>query len=153
MNGLLLLHLLGVVVFVGNIVTAAFWKVRADIGKNPVAIHAAVKSVMAADYAFTLPGLLLIIVSGVLMASREHLPMHGMNWLTASLALFAVTGIIWLAVLIPLQRAMIHHSAEGIQRGTVTEAYARASRQWAVFGISATLLPLVILYLMVSKSF
>ncbi|MBO7746171.1 DUF2269 family protein [Paenibacillus sp. MWE-103] len=153
MNGLLLLHLLGVVVFVGNIVTAAFWKVRADIGKNPAAIHAATKSVMAADYAFTLPGLLLIIVSGVWMAAREHLPMHGLNWLTASLALFAVTGVIWLAVLIPLQRAMIRHSAESVERGRVTEGYARASRLWAAFGIAATLLPIVILYLMVSKNF
>ncbi|NBD27458.1 DUF2269 family protein [Paenibacillus glycinis] len=153
MNTLLLLHLIGVVVFVGNIVTAAFWKVRADIGKNPVAIHAAVKSVMLADYAFTLPGLILIVVSGMLMAKQAQWPMHGMNWLTVSLLLFAVTGLIWLAVLVPLQRAMIRHSAASVESGRVTEAYKRASLQWAVFGIAATLLPIVIMYLMVSKSF
>ena len=48
----LLLHLAGVVLFVGNIVTAAFWKIRADLHKNPVVIHSAVKNVMLADFVF-----------------------------------------------------------------------------------------------------
>lgn len=54
MNIWLTLHLIGVVLFVGNIVTAAFWKVRADLSKNPVVIHSTVKNVMLADYVFTL---------------------------------------------------------------------------------------------------
>jgi uncharacterized membrane protein len=54
MNVWLTLHLIGVVIFVGNIVTAAFWKVRADLLKNPSIIHSTVKNVMLSDYVFTL---------------------------------------------------------------------------------------------------
>ncbi|WP_199621951.1 DUF2269 family protein [Paenibacillus alkalitolerans] len=153
MNLWITLHLIGVVLFVGNIVTAAFWKVRADLTKNPVEIHSAVKNVMFADYVFTIPGLALIIVSGSVMAARAGFSLSGLNWLTLSLILLAVTGIIWAAVLIPLQRRMIWYSAECIEIGSISMSYRDASRSWAIFGIAATLLPLVILYLMVMKGF
>jgi uncharacterized membrane protein len=145
MNLWLTLHLFGVVLFVGNIITAAYWKVRADLLKNPVIIHSTVKNVMLADYMFTLPGLVLISVSGIVMAGRAEMPMSGLNWLTLSLILLAVTGIIWLAILIPLQRRMILHSAQCLESGHISKAYHQASRYWAIFGIIATLLPIVIL--------
>jgi len=149
----LTLHLIGVVLFAGNIITAAFWKVRADAQKNPAVIHSTAQNVMLADYVFTLPGLLLIIASGIAMTASRQIPLAGLNWLTVSLILLAVTGIIWLAVLLPLQRRMIRHSAACLQTGSITEEYRQASRYWAIFGTAATLLPIAILYLMISKNF
>lgn len=149
----LTLHLIGVILLVGNISTAAFWKVRADLSKDPKVILSTVKNVMLADYVFTIPGLVLIIVSGIVMAVQENLPMSGLNWLTLSLVLFAFTGIIWSVILIPLQRGMIRHITQCLASGIISKAYQQASRNWAVFGIASTLLPIVILYLMVSKAF
>ncbi|CAG7626466.1 DUF2269 family protein [Paenibacillus allorhizosphaerae] len=148
----LFLHVLGVILFVGNIMTAAFWKVRADIGGNAEVIHSAAKNVMLADYCFTLPGLLLIIVSGNVMAVQAGHSFSGFNWLTSSLFLFAITGIIWLAVLIPLQRRMIRYSREALGTGAISADYKRASKSWAIYGTAATLLPIIILYLMISQS-
>ncbi|HEX7058205.1 MAG TPA: DUF2269 family protein [Bacilli bacterium] len=153
MNVWLFLHLAGVVLFAGNIVTAAFWKVRADLRKNPAVIHHTVKNVMLADFVFTLPGLILIVISGIVMAIRAGVSMHGFNWLTLSLVLLAITGVVWLTILIPLQQAMIRHSAAFIKSGSLPDAYIKASRLWAVFGMIATLLPAVILYLMIAKNF
>lgn len=153
MNIWLTLHVIGVVIFVGNIVTAAFWKVRADASNNAALIHHGVKNVMLADFVFTLPGLALVIVSGIVMAVRADLPMSGFNWLTLSLILFSITGIIWLALLLPLQRAMIRHIAACLDSGMISQAYKKASRNWAIFGIAATFIPIVILYLMVSRNF
>jgi len=153
MNVWLFLHLAGAVLLIGNIITAAFWKIRADLRKNPVVIHHTAKTVMFADLVFTLPGLLLLIISGIVMAVRANLLAHGFNWLTLSLVLFAIAGVVWLAVLIPLQRAMIRHSAACIESGNISKAYVRAARLWDVFGIIATLLPVIIFYLMISKSF
>lgn len=149
----LTVHLIGVVLMVGNIITAAFWKIRADLTKNTVEIHSAVKNVLLADYIFTIPGLLLIIVSGSIMAARSGMPMSGFNWLMLSLILLVVTGIIWAGILIPLQLKMIQYSAECIENGTISKAYQDASRSWAVCGIIATLMPLVTLYLMITKGF
>lgn len=149
----LTLHLIGVVLFLGNIITATFWKIRADLTKDSVVIHSAVKNVLLADYIFTIPGLALIIVSGSIMAARAGMPMAGFNWLMLSLILLAITGIIWSVILIPMQFKMIRYSAECIESGTISKAYHDSSRSWAVFGIAATLLPFVILYLMVTKVF
>ncbi|MFC5471110.1 DUF2269 family protein [Cohnella suwonensis] len=153
MNVWLTLHVIGVVLFLGNIVTAAFWKIRADATKDAAVVHQAVKNVMLADYVFTLPGLVLLIASGNAMAVKADLPMSGLNWLTASLVLFAITGVIWIAFLLPLQRAMIRHSAASLASGTLSQAYKNASRNWAIFGIAATLIPIVILYFMISQDF
>lgn len=153
MNVLLFLHIFGVVIFLGNIVTAAFWKVRADIKRDPEFIHNTVKNVMLADFIFTLPGLILIIVSGILMAVQSGYSMDTFNWLTLSLFLFVLTGILWLAILVPIQRSMIRHSARSIDDGIISNEYRTVSRYWAIVGIAATLLPVVILYLMVTKAF
>ncbi|RIX51670.1 DUF2269 family protein [Paenibacillus nanensis] len=153
MNGWLLVHLVGVLLAVGNIVTAAFWKIRADQSGNPAVINAAARNVMLADYAFTIPGLVLIVVSGSIMAERAGMSLSGLNWLTLSLVLFAITGIIWGAALIPLQRRMIRISEECMAEGTISKSYREASRSWAICGTIATLLPIVILYLMVMKGF
>lgn len=153
MNLWLTLHLIGVVLFIGNIITAAFWKVRADSLKNPILIHNTVKNIMLADYFFTIPGIIFIIISGIVMAEQAAMPMSGLNWLTLSLILFAVTGIIWLTILIPLQRKMILYSSQCIECGSITKAYEHTSRYWNIFGTASTLLPVVILYLMIYKGF
>lgn len=153
MNIWLTLHLVGVLLAVGNIVTAAFWKVRADLSGNPAVIHYGARNVMLADYVFTIPGLILIVVSGGIMAEQAGFPLSGFNWLTLSLLLFAITGVIWGIILIPLQRKMIQISAECLTEGKVSKAYRDASRTWAIYGTIATLLPITILYLMVMKGF
>lgn len=153
MSVLLFLHILGAFLFLGNIATAAFWKGRADASGNPAVIHFASKNVMIADYAFTLPGLALLTVSGILMAIHSGALQSGFNWLALSLILFAATGLIWLGLLIPLQRKLIRHSKEAVDTGVVPAAYRKATSQWNAYGIVATLMPLVILYLMISRSF
>lgn len=61
MNIWLLLHVIGVVMAVGNMVTAAVWKTLADKTRQLTVIYYAAKTVMLMDYVFTLPGILLII--------------------------------------------------------------------------------------------
>ncbi|WP_141432080.1 DUF2269 family protein [Bacillus sp. 03113] len=149
----LILHLLGVVLFLGNIITAAFWKVRADLKGDLAVIHSSAKNVMLADYFFTIPGLVLIIVTGNLMAVKAGFPMSGFNWITVSQTLFILSGLIWGALLIPLQRSMIRHSAKAIETGVLPKAYKKASLYWAIFGTVATLLPVFVLYMMIYKPY
>lgn len=152
MNIWLFVHVLGAILFVGNIVTAAFWKIRADFSGNPDVVYHGVRNVMLADYVFTLPGLIMIIVSGNVMAVQAGYSMSVFSWLTLSQFLFALTGVVWVLVLIPLQRKMIRLGREAVQTGTVPESYRRVSLYWAVFGTAATVLPVLILYLMVFKN-
>ena len=62
---LLFLHILGAVIFLGILSLPPFWKIRADIKRDPRVIHHTGKTFMLADFIhLTLPGLILIIVSG-----------------------------------------------------------------------------------------
>jgi len=54
------LHLLGVILFLGNIIIAGWWKAMADRTKNPVIIAFAQRQVSLTDWFFTFGGSLLL---------------------------------------------------------------------------------------------
>ena len=148
---LLFLHILAAIVFVGNIITAAFWKVRADRSGNLETIAITTRSLLQADYAFTVPGIVVMLVTGIGMVGLTDWARFQEPWLGSSFVLLIITGIIWLAVLLPQQRRMVRFSREGADAGTLGPEYGKASRTWAMFGGIATLLPVLILFLMVLK--
>ncbi|UFJ40788.1 DUF2269 domain-containing protein [Brevibacillus humidisoli] len=145
------LHVLGAILFIGNIATAAFWKIRAERGNDLGHLHRTVRNVMLADFIFTLPGILLVLGSGVFLTLQLGYSLTEVNWLTISLGLFAITGLIWVAILLPSQSAMVRHSREAIDSGQLGPEYRRASRTWDLFGTAATILPLIILYFMTTR--
>jgi uncharacterized membrane protein len=149
---LLFLHVLGAVLFLGNISTGAFWKIRAHYGKRDLQnIHLTVKNIMVADYVFTVPGILLLLIPGYLMAFRLGYSLLAWNWVSVSLLLFSISGIMWLFLLIPLQRKMIRFSEESLRLGEQTEAYRNVSKKWDIYGSIATIVPIITLVLMVWK--
>ncbi|SHF15089.1 Uncharacterized membrane protein [Seinonella peptonophila] len=151
MTGWLLIHLVGVVLSIGNFIVTAFWKIRADRQKDPHVVLHSVKNVMLADYIFTLPGIIFILISGLAMAIKAGMPMSGFNWFTLSLILFGLTGILWLFILIPVQRKMIKHASKSVENGQLGTEYKKSSLHWAIAGSIATILPIVIMYFMIMK--
>jgi uncharacterized membrane protein len=73
------IHILGVVLFVGNIIVTALWKTRADQSRDLATLAFAQRTVARADWAFTLPGVLLILIGGYGMALQGGLPLHGLR--------------------------------------------------------------------------
>jgi uncharacterized membrane protein len=70
-------------------------------------------------------------------------------WIQWSYVLLSFSGLIWIGVLVPIQlkqRALLRKST------TLGEDYWRLSRIWQISGAIATLLPLPIVYLMVTKA-
>ncbi|GGA07122.1 hypothetical protein GCM10008018_61190 [Paenibacillus marchantiophytorum] len=78
------------------------------------------KNIMLADYIFTVPGIVLLLIPGHLMAAKQGYSLAEWNWVTASLLLFSLSGILWLAFLLPLQRKMILYSEESLRLGQQT---------------------------------
>ena len=148
---LLAIHILAAVIFMGNLITAAFWKTRADRSGNLETIALTTRAVLQADYVFTGPGIVLLLVTGIWMAGLTDFARFQEPWLGSSLVLLIVTAIIWAAVLLPLQIRLARLAREGAVSGALDPSYRRASRRWAMFGGIATLLPIVILFLMVLK--
>lgn len=149
MRILVALHVLGAVLFVGNIITAAFWKLMAEREGNPQVIASAAKRVMAADYWFTIPGIVLLLSSGHVLMAQGGYSLLSFSWISLAYGMFILSGVLWMVVLLPAQRAMIRHS----QNGQLGAEYNKASNTWNLWGTVATVLPLVTLYLMVVKPF
>ena len=144
------LHLLGVTLFLGNIIVTAVWKSLADHTRAPTVVAYAQRLVGITDVAFTAVGAALIAVTGPLMASHYGSVLD-MTWLAWGYGLFIASGALWVLVLIPIQIKQARLARSFRHQPEVPAQYWRLARLWAVFGTIATLLPLANLYLMVFK--
>jgi uncharacterized membrane protein len=144
-------HVLAVAVFLGNIITGVFWKRHADRLATLAARAQAIDGLIGSDRRFTTPGVFVIIITGVWMALVAHLPLLGTKWIAWSLALFAVSGVAFMAFIVPLQRKLLANVRAGIEGDWDEAGYLRLSRRWDLWGAIATLAPLGALLLMVLK--
>ena len=147
----LLLHIVGVILFLGNIIVTAVWKVLADRTKSPPVVAFAQRLVTTTDIAFTATGVVLIIVSGQVMAEDYGGVFGGPAWLTIGWSLFIASGAIWLGALVPIQVMQARLARGFASEPVVPQRYWRLSALWSVFGALATILPLAALYFMVFK--
>ncbi|HLT54755.1 MAG TPA: DUF2269 family protein [Bacillota bacterium] len=149
MKPLIFIHTISAILFIGNIMTAAFWKMKAEFTKDETHVHKTVKNIMLADYIFTIPSTIGLLGSGFLLAFQSNYSLQEINWLTVSIGLFILTGVIWLSLLLPLQRKMMKYSGTPFN----DKKYWKISRTWDVIGTISVLLPVIILYLMIAKPF
>ena len=152
MQILLAIHILSAVVFAGNIITSAFWKVRADRSGSTEAMANASRSLLMADMVFTGPGLVGLLVTGIWMVQLTGWERFQEPWLSISLVLLVVTAIIWAGGLLPLEFRMVRLARLQSNNITSDPAYRRSSKIWTKMGGVATLIHLIILFLMVLKT-
>src|SRR5690606_24672891 len=139
------LHIVGVVLFLGNITTGIFWKLQADIGGNARAIAQAIEGILQADRWFTQPGATLILVTGLALTWVGGYPFSTF-WIWGGLGLFVASAVIFKLAVEPAQRRML-----AAIRNDDRETYQAESRRWMWSGTIATLAPYLALVLMVTK--
>jgi uncharacterized membrane protein len=149
-DGWVVVHVVGVVLFLGNIVVTAVWKMLADRTRAPAVVAYAQRLVTVTDIVFTAPGAALIAISGPILADDLG-GIGGPGWLTLGFGLFIASGLIWAGALIPIQVAQARLARTFRNEEAVPPGYWRLATLWAVFGTIATLLPLANLYLMIVK--
>lgn len=145
------LHLLGVVIFLGNIIVTGWWKTMADRTRNPVIIAFAQRQVTLTDWFFTVGGVMLVLAGGMGNVLLHHIDFLHIYWLEWGVWLFVASGVIWATILIPVQIAQDRMARKFADGGEIPARYWQLSRVWIVFGVLATLLPMVNLYWMVFK--
>jgi uncharacterized membrane protein len=145
------LHVIGVVLFLGNIITGIFWKVHADLGGDLRARAQALDGIIKSDRVFTVPGVLLIIVTGVALALVGNLPILGTPWILWSIVLFGIAGAVFGIKVGPLQKKLLSNVRAGLAGSWNENHYQALSRSWRAWGMVATAAPLLALVLMVLK--
>lgn len=143
------LHVLGAVLFVGNILVTAVWKSLADRTRNAAVIGFSQRLVTITDIVFTATGAVLLAGTGSVLAARLG-GFHD-NWLLWGVALFAGAGITWLFVLVPVQTTQARLARGFAHGGEIPPRYWKLARIWMVAGCVASLLPLAALAVMVAK--
>jgi len=147
-----LVHIIAVVMFLGNITTGLFWKAHADRSGDPRIIAHTLHGIIRSDRWFTNPGVILIVITGLGAAGVGRLPILRTEWILWSLILFTISGIAFMARVAPLQRRMLEVARAASDPKTLDWAlYHRLSRRWELWGAVALLTPVIALFLMVFK--
>jgi uncharacterized membrane protein len=146
------LHIIGVILFLGNITTGVFWKAHADRTRDPRVIAHVLDGIIRSDRLFTIPGVVIILVTGLAAALSAGIPLLRTAWTGGGIALFIFAGIAFMSRVAPRQRQMLALARSTTDPGTFDwPAYDKLSRSWAIWGAAALFAPLLAAGLMVYK--
>ena len=140
-------HIVGVVLLIGNVTVTAFWKTVADRAGDPRLVAFAQRLVTYTDWFFTLGGVVLVIVGGYGAAYVIGLDPFRVSWLVEGQLLFLASGVIWLGLLVPVQARQAREFSRG---APVPRSYWRLGQWWLAWGIGATVPPVAATYVMVA---
>ncbi len=149
---LLTVHLVGMVLLVGNVYSWWFLLFRARRSADPLtSLKEANETILHSGKVFIWPGGGLITSSGIIMASMAELSVDT-TWLWVKVGLFVATCVIWQGVLLRATRGMIGSLTQALESGAseVPESYRDLNRRWHVMGILnyAILAALIVLSVM-----
>ena len=140
-----LIHVAGVVLFLGNITVGVFWKRASDRSGNASIMAFTIDAIIAADRLFTIPGIVLLLIGGLGAAFVGGIPILGTGWLLWGIIAFILSGVAF-GPLSGTQRKL----SVAAHAGDLTE-YERLSKSWDLWGFIALALPIVAFVLMILK--
>lgn len=146
------LHILAVLLFLGNIFTGLFWKGHADRSRNPELIAHTFEGIIRSDRLITIPSVVAILVASIIAAIVGRLPILGTGWIFWSIVLFILSGLAFCLRVAPLQvRPAELARASGPKGKFDCARYHALSREWDLWGLFALLTPVAAVILMVLK--
>lgn len=147
-----LIHILGVILFLGNIITGLFWMHYAVQTKNLTIIAHTMKGIITADNYFTTPGVIIVTAAGIMAAIIGHFPILGTGWIIWSIILFSISGIAFMAKVAPLQRKIYALTSKRESDEIFDwEQFQKLYRAWDIWGAIALVSPLAAAVMMVLK--
>jgi uncharacterized membrane protein len=142
-------HVVAVILFMGNIITGLFWKVHADGTLDREILAHTMRGLIRADRWFTIPGVIAITAAGILAAIQAGPPLLRTGWILWSIVAFTLSGLAFAWKVAPLQKELLALTEGSGELDWAT--YRSKSRQWEWWGLFATLMPLAAVVLMVWK--
>lgn len=143
------LHVMFSTVLFGTGIGSAFYLLLASVRREPVALAAATRHVVIADWLFTAPTVVLQPMTGYALAHAAGLPL-ATPWLMWAGVLYAVAIACWLPVVF-IQIRLREYAARAVHCGTLERGYWRLFKAWVVLGIIALICFVTIFHLMVHQ--
>ena len=148
---LILLHVLGVILLIGNVTVTSIWKLYADGTRDPQIIGFAQRLVTITDWFFTFWGILLLMVGGYGAAWLAGMDVLRDDWLVWSQVMFVLAGLIWLVILVPIQVKQARLARGFLAGQPIPESYWRLGKLWIIWGSIATIPLIAAIWLMLRK--
>lgn len=146
-----LLHIAAVVIFLGNIITGFFWAARAHKSRDFKLIASTFQGIIKSDRIFTLPGIIVVTLAGIVAAIHGRWPILGTGWILWSIILFSISGVIFSVYVAPLQKKIAKFADTANTSDENWTQYEKIYKQWEFWGLLATLTPIAAFVLMVIK--
>jgi uncharacterized membrane protein len=144
------LHIVGATVLFGTGIGTAFHFWFTQRSGNTVAIAAAARATVVADYAFTLPAVVAQPVTGVALAVAVGYPLTS-TWIVAATALYVVAGACWVPV-VYIQLRMRALAQEAERDGVPLDGrFETLARRWYLLGWPAFIALAAVFWLMIAR--
>ena len=140
------LHILGVVLMVGNVITTGFWAHWALSRREQALAIFASSAILKADLWLTITGGGLMIVPGIGLLHLLKLDVLKTPWLMNGIIALVVSTLVWLVFLLPDQFRMRRQAREGDM-----EALRQTYKRWSILGWGATAPLIYAIWVMVVK--
>lgn len=145
------IHVLGVIILIGNVTSTAMWKFFADRNGDPRIVGFSQRLVTLTDWSLTFWGVVLTIGGGYGAAAIGQLAVFADRWLVLGQILFVISGLLWLGILVPLQIRMARMARQFQAGGSIPPAYTKASHAWFVVGVASTVPLIAAVWVMITK--
>ena len=144
-----LLHVLAVIIFLGNITIGAFWKMQADRSTDRLKIAETFKNLIKADRFFTMPSVTALFIFGIGAAMQGDISLVETPWILWSIIMLIISAFVFMAKVVPLQKQIFELASN--EEKFSWDVYLSLSRKWNVWGTIATITPYIAVALMVLK--
>jgi uncharacterized membrane protein len=146
------LHVVAVVVLIGNLITSQWWKEQADKTGDAKTIAHTLNAIKTSHFRFTMPAVILLLLGGFGAMGVSHLP-FSLKWIWGGTVLLVVGMFAGMGRVAPLTKKACALFPDSPQGGASydREAYARLSAQIKMWSLIGVLAPVLAVILMVFK--
>ena len=146
---LVLIHVMAVIIFLGNITITPFWKLQAEKTKDRLHILNTWEGIIRADRIFTMPGVIILLIFGIGAALHRGFNLISAGWIFWSIIMYIISGLAFMARVVPIQKKIVAFAKDETKFGW--EEYFKLAKRWDVWGSIATITPWIAVILMVLK--
>jgi len=142
-----LIHVFAVILFLGNIIIAVFWKGHGDKSNDPKIIAHTIKGIIRADRYFTMPAVAFLILAGFGAMGIGYIPFET-GWILWGFILIIISAAAFMAKVVPAQKKLLKIAeADSFDQ----QQYDAVSKEWNKWDSIATIAPIIAVVLMVLK--
>jgi uncharacterized membrane protein len=144
-----LLHVLAVIIFLGNITVGIFWKFQAEKSKDRLKIAETFKNLIKADRVFTMPSVAALFIFGMGASMQGIFPLMDTPWIIWSIVMLMISAFVFMIKVVPLQKQILELANR--EEKFSWDLYMSLSKKWNIWGTIATVTPYIAVVLMVLK--